>query len=213
MHAHLILFKRFLAFSYGTFILLLLQPQLVFAQSNASLSGITNGITAVLRPVVPLLLSVAAAFIVVGVLRLILSSADAEKRKSAIHLVIYGIVGLFIALSAWGLAALLTNTFNLPAEGPAVSVPGAPSADVPPTAERIINQVLDGAVVPLLNLLIVVATIMFIWGVIEFIKDADKDTERKKGREHMIWGIVGLAIMVSSRGIIVLLRNFVATLQ
>lgn len=205
--------KRISVFSYGIFALLLFLPQFVFAQSSGSVSGIINGITAVLRPVVPLLLSVAAAFIVVGVLRLILSSADAEKRKSAINLVIYGIIGLFIAVSAWGLAALLTNTFNLPTGSTTISVPGAPDAAVPSSAQHIIDRVLDGAVIPALNLLIVVATIIFIWGVIEFIQNADKDTERKRGREHMLWGVVGLAIMISSRGIILLLRNFVATLQ
>jgi uncharacterized membrane protein YidH (DUF202 family) len=53
-----------------------------------------------------------------------------------------------------------------------------------------------------------IRTLIFIWGVVEFIKNADNAEERETGKMHMIWGVIGLAIMVSFAGIIGIIKNF-----
>ncbi len=55
---------------------------------------------------------------------------------------------------------------------------------------------------PALFLLFGIAFITFIWGVVGYIRDADNATERANGVRSMIWGIVGMLIMVSVYGII-----------
>lgn len=61
---------------------------------------------------------------------------------------------------------------------------------------------------PIETLLIVLATLFFLWGVVEFIGGASNEDKRTIGKRHMIWGILGLVIILSARGIINVLDNF-----
>ncbi len=60
---------------------------------------------------------------------------------------------------------------------------------------------------PLIQFAFIVAFVIFIWGVAEFIRNANNPEGRKKGQDHMKWGIVGLVIMVGVYGIINILIN------
>jgi hypothetical protein len=55
---------------------------------------------------------------------------------------------------------------------------------------------------PIILLLFGAAFVVFVWGVVVFIKDADDENNRKKSQSGIIWGIVGMVIMVSVYGII-----------
>lgn len=68
---------------------------------------------------------------------------------------------------------------------------------------NIATEILD----PLLLLLVVIAFLVFIWGVIEFIANADNSDARQTGRRHIIWGIVGLFIMFGVLGIMSFIKN------
>jgi uncharacterized membrane protein len=55
---------------------------------------------------------------------------------------------------------------------------------------------------PLITLLFAIALVIFIYGIIEFIRNRDTDSDKaNEGKRHMMWGIIGLAIMVSAFGI------------
>lgn len=58
-----------------------------------------------------LLMAFAVIWIVFNVIRFIM--ADDENRKTYRSAIIWGIVGLAVALSIWGLVKILTNTFRL----------------------------------------------------------------------------------------------------
>ena len=51
---------------------------------------------------------------------------------------------------------------------------------------------------PLIVLMAAIALFVFLWGVAEYIRGADNETERTKGASHMLWGLIGLFIMVSA---------------
>jgi hypothetical protein len=51
-------------------------------------------------------------------------------------------------------------------------------------------------------LLVAVALLVFFWGLVQFIANAGDDDKRKEGKQHMIWGIVGLFVMVSVWGLV-----------
>jgi len=55
---------------------------------------------------------------------------------------------------------------------------------------------------PFIGILIGVATVIFLYGVIEFIAGAGNEEKRTKGKQHIVWGIIGLFIMVGVFGII-----------
>jgi len=77
------------------------------------------------------------------------------------------------------------------------------------TAEEIIAIVSAQILRPIVLLLFALATVLFLWGVVEFLINRDNEEERDRGKRHMIWGIVGLIIMFSATGIIWVLINFV----
>ncbi len=60
---------------------------------------------------------------------------------------------------------------------------------------------------PILYLLMAVAVLYFIWGVFDFIRSSDSPDGRETGFRHMIWGIVGLFIMVSAYGLFNLIKS------
>lgn len=80
------------------------------------------------------------------------------------------------------------------------------------------NQSLQGALAkiyanivnPAIVTLFGVALVVFFYGVIIYLRDAGKDPkDLEKGRQHMLWGIVGFVIMVGVYGIInLLIRTF-----
>ncbi len=49
---------------------------------------------------------------------------------------------------------------------------------------------------PLILLLFALALAYFLYGVFEFIANWDNEENRTTGKTHMLWGIVGLAIMI-----------------
>ncbi len=50
---------------------------------------------------------------------------------------------------------------------------------------------------PAITFLIILAVAYFIYGIFEYLKGASSDDAREKGQRHMLWGLVGLFIMVS----------------
>jgi hypothetical protein len=60
---------------------------------------------------------------------------------------------------------------------------------------------------PLITLLALVAFVVFIFGVVMYILNADNDEKRKQGQSAMIWGIVGLVIIFGAMGIVFVLQS------
>jgi len=77
----------------------------------------------------------------------------------------------------------------------------ANAAPVSPEVTRLVNNILREIVNPVIALLVGIAVLVFIWGVFEFVRNAESSDERKTGGQHMLWGAIGLFIMVSAYGI------------
>ena len=71
----------------------------------------------------------------------------------------------------------------------------------------LLNKIFDNIVSPVIYLIIALAVVYFVWGVLVFIQNADNADKRKEGYDHMIWGIIGLFIILSAQGIISIIRN------
>lgn len=65
-----------------------------------------------------------------------------------------------------------------------------------------INQILK-AIIPAL---IALGLIYFIWGVVRYVIGGEEET-KKKGREAMIYGIIGLAVIVGVWGLVNVITN------
>lgn len=91
-------------------------PISAFAQSLQTITNINDvaaRATNIGNLVIGLAISLAVLWIIVSVVRyLIAGSADEEARKKGRDSILYGVIGLFVILSIWGLVAILKNTFR-----------------------------------------------------------------------------------------------------
>ncbi|MCR4330360.1 MAG: pilin [Patescibacteria group bacterium] len=55
---------------------------------------------------------------------------------------------------------------------------------------------------PLIGILFALALAIFLWGIARFIFQSDDESAREQGKQHIIWGLVGMFIMVSVFAII-----------
>ncbi|QQR82514.1 hypothetical protein IPJ70_00085 [Candidatus Campbellbacteria bacterium] len=55
---------------------------------------------------------------------------------------------------------------------------------------------------PIIFLLFAVAFVIFFWGIVTSIRDSEDEKERAKGKQSILWGILGMVIMISVFGII-----------
>lgn len=60
---------------------------------------------------------------------------------------------------------------------------------------------------PIIYLLFAIALVYFLYGMVEFIAGADNEEKRMTGKNHMIWGIIGIGIMLSVWSILQILIN------
>jgi hypothetical protein len=65
-----------------------------------------------------------------------------------------------------------------------------------------LNRFVTNIVNPIIYFLFAIALMYFLYGVIVFILNADDEEARKTGKKHILWGIIGLFIMVSVYGIL-----------
>src|SRR3989344_3458376 len=86
-------------------------------------AGAAEGITALITMVkgwvtalLPVLVGIAVLVLIVGIIRYITAGEDEEKRGKARGLMIYGIIGLFVMVSMWGLVFFLGSTFSISRE-------------------------------------------------------------------------------------------------
>ncbi|OHA15377.1 MAG: hypothetical protein A3H57_01750 [Candidatus Taylorbacteria bacterium RIFCSPLOWO2_02_FULL_43_11] len=77
------------------------------------------------------------------------------------------------------------------------------------TLDEILQKINTNIVNPLIYLFLAVAMVIFLWGVVTFFQNIDNSEERAQGVRHMIWGVLGLVIMISFQGIIAMIKNFI----
>jgi uncharacterized membrane protein YidH (DUF202 family) len=83
------------------------------------------------------------------------------------------------------------------------------SAGTNSTLNSFISAVQTQILTPLVSLLVLAAFVLFIFGVVEYIRNAANEEKRKQGQQHIIWGIVGLVIIFGAGAIITILKNIV----
>jgi len=75
------------------------------------------------------------------------------------------------------------------------------------SAQSIVDNVTTMIFQPIISLLFAVGFLVFMWGMVEFIANPTDPTKKATGQKHMIFGVLGLLIMVSIWGIVGLVLN------
>jgi uncharacterized membrane protein YidH (DUF202 family) len=81
--------------------------------------------------------------------------------------------------------------------------PTTPNAPLNAFISAVQTQILN----PLIILLTFAAFILFLWGVVEYIRNAANDEKRKEGQRHILWGIIGLVIIFGAQALVVFLQS------
>ena len=87
-----------------------------------SANDVFNLVEDILGKLAPLLIAIAVIILLIAIVNYIRAGEDEEKRGAAKNLMIYGIIGLFVMVSLWGLVAILSGTFNLNNDIPDIDV-------------------------------------------------------------------------------------------
>ncbi len=77
----------------------------------------------------------------------------------------------------------------------------APPA-IPAPVKTFIGKISTEILNPIIAILFVVATAYFFWGVVKYIWDPDNEESREQGRIGMMYGLIGMFIMVAVFGIL-----------
>ena len=87
-----------------------------------SANDLFNLIEEILCKLAPMLVAIAVIVLLVAIINYIRAGEEEEKRGKARDMMIYGIIGLFVMISLWGLVAILSGTFNLDKDIPDIEV-------------------------------------------------------------------------------------------
>ncbi len=68
--------------------------------------------------------------------------------------------------------------------------------------DSLFGKIINNIVNPGITLLLGLAVVFFVWGLFEFISNSAQSEKRDQGYQHMLWGVIGVFIMLAAKGII-----------
>ncbi len=134
----------------------------------------------------------AILMIIIAGFRFATAQGNEEKIKKARQNFMWTVIGLAIVLAASLIVTyireLLTGQGN--------------------TLVNFINTI-KGTLNAVIGVLFALVTVYFIWGVIQYVQAGGDEEKLKQGKRHMVWGIIGMAIMGAAGGIAAMIGNYV----
>lgn len=172
------------------------------------MQALLTNIHKILNGVVPVIITLGVVYFVWGVVQYVIGGGEEAKKKGKDR-IIYGIIGLVVIISLWGLVNILINTFGLGgASAPGLAAGSTSACNLVTSGTgfnfaRLVDYItclIGRSVIPLIFALAVAA---FVWGVIKFfILNADEEAKRSQGKQFMIWGLIALAVMLCVWGLV-----------
>lgn len=74
-------------------------------------------------------------------------------------------------------------------------------------AQNLLDTIVAVILNPIAMLLFAWGFFQFLWGLFLFMKDLNVSSQKEEAQSHMVWGVVGMFIMVAVWGIINLVAN------
>ena len=86
---------------------------------------------------------------------------------------------------------------------PALAIAQELDAEVKGLLKRFVDAIVD----PLVTGVFALAFLLFMWGLVQFMMSVSQGEPADTGKQHMLWGVIGLVIMFSVAGIINVITN------
>lgn len=80
------------------------------------------------------------------------------------------------------------------------------------TATDLLNNISSFIINPIIYVLFTGALVVFIWGLVQFAANLNNEEARATGIKHIIWGIIGMALMSGVTGIMNIILNTISSL-
>jgi len=176
------------------------------------LGGIILQFSNLLNAIIPLLIMLGVVYFVWGVVQYVIGDEEEAKKKGKDRM-IFGIIGFAVIIGMWGLVGLVVRTFDLNQAAPTITMIDftSDSCDQLNTAKpgitnvfNYITCIINSSVIPLIFAL---ASVSFVWGVVQYVINGDDEARKTKGRDFMLWGVIALTVMVSVWGLVSLLGS------
>jgi Type IV secretion system pilin len=175
--------------------------------STSGIGGFIATFQNILNSIVPVLVALGVVYFVWGVVQYVIADGEEAKKKGKDRM-IYGVIGFAVIVGLWGLVNIVVKTFfpgsiSAPTLAPLTGTAATCSLAGNPKFQDLlcyITGIINSSVIPLI---FAIATVAFVWGVVQFfILNADEEAKRAQGKQYMIWGIIGLAVMLSVWGLV-----------
>ncbi len=88
-------------------------PQQQYSQQGGlrDINGVAQKATYIGDLVIGLAIALAVVWIIINVIRYLIAGGEEDRKKGGMA-ILYGVIGLFVILSIWGLVSILTGTFR-----------------------------------------------------------------------------------------------------
>lgn len=73
--------------------------------------------------------------------------------------------------------------------------------------DKFISNVENLIINPTIILLFALAVVYFLWGLFDFLSNPDSEEKRTKGKSHMLFGVLGISIMMGVWTILRIVTN------
>lgn len=170
----------------------------------------------ILNSLIPFLVLLGVLYFVWGVINYVIADEEEAKKKGRDRMV-YGIIGLVVIVSLWGLVYIVVDTFGLRNQTVDITQINQPIEEASnqasctlktnPRFDHLLNYItciISRSVIPLIFTL---AIATFVYGVVQYVIGADEEKKRTEGKQLMIWGIIALAVMISVWGLVNIFTN------
>ena len=188
-----------------------------------SIGDVICKIGSLINLIIPVLIGLGIVYFIWGVVTYVISGDEEAKTKGRSRM-IYGIIGFVAIFALDGLIFLVINTFNLDQGSGIVSTMvqnnisniaiNSSTSDAcnlasisSPQLKDLLNFgtcLINNSVIPLI---VALAVAMFMWGVVQYVINSDEEAKKEKGKQFMIWGIIGLVVMVGVWGLVKILGS------
>lgn len=74
-------------------------------------------------------------------------------------------------------------------------------------AGQLVGNFIKYIIDPAILLVFSAGFLLFLWGLVVFLFKLGEGGDHKEGKDHMIWGVIGMFIMVAVGGIMAILNN------
>lgn len=209
--------KKYILKFIPVFALVTFFPLIASAACEPNADGLAGAICKIqglLASILPLIVSFGVIYFIWGIVQYFIADGE-EAKKNGKDRIIYGIIGLAVIISIWGLVNIVTQTFgleqtNAPDLSGLVNTGKTTTCTLGnnPKFDTVLNYftcIIGNSVIPFIFSL---AVVMFTWGAVKFfIINSDEEKKRAEGKQFMIWGIIALAVMISIWGLVGILGD------